>query len=194
MNELFTRFNGVEIFFLICALIGGLFFVFRLITQFVGMTDDVDADFDAGHGDASHIDADASFKLLTLQGLTAFLMMFGLVGLALYRQSNLSTLISMIGGILAGLASVWVIGKLFAFALTLQSSGTTESTSAVGCEGTVYLTIPAQGTGSVQVNIKNCLREYDAVSHSKEEIMTGEPIRVVWVNGSVLVVEKINRS
>ncbi len=180
-------YNAIEIFFLTCAGIGGTFFIIWLILQFIGMGD-IDADVPT---DDAGFDADASFKLLSLQGLTAFSMMFGLVGFGLYNQSHLGSLIATIGALVAGLGSVWIIGKIFSMMMGLQSSGTLENTSAIGCEGTVYLTIPAEGTGSVQINMQNRLREFDAVSHNKEELTTGERIRVVWVNGNVLAVEKV---
>ena len=34
---IFEHFNGVEIFFLICAIIGGIFVIIRLILQLVGV-------------------------------------------------------------------------------------------------------------------------------------------------------------
>jgi len=41
------------------------------------------------------------------------------------------------------------------------------------------------------VNVKNCLREFDAASHDKGEIKTGEPVKVVWVEGNTLIVERL---
>jgi hypothetical protein len=70
-----------------------------------------------------HADADASFKLLSLQGLTSFFMMFGLVGLALLR-ANLHVLITIIGGMIAGLVTVAVTGLIFTQMKRLQTEGT----------------------------------------------------------------------
>lgn len=185
--------NAVQIFFLVCAGIGGVLFAIKLALQFMGSDGDLDAHGDIGldHGDAGHLDADASFKILTIQGLMSFLLMFGLVGFALQKDSGAGILLSILGAVMAGFASVWAMGKLFRTAKKLQSSGTLEVVSATGCEGTVYLTIPKNGTGRVFVSVKGRLREFDAVSHNHEEIKTDERIRVVWVNGSTLVVEKI---
>jgi membrane-bound ClpP family serine protease len=194
MQSFFGQLNATEIFFLICAFVGGLMFLIRTIMMFSGISDDVHTDISLDHGDAMHADADTSFKLLTLHGITAFLMMFGLVGFALYWRGFMGTFVAMIGGSAAGLATVWVIGKMFQAAMRMQSSGTVNTNSAIGSEGTVYLTIPPEGTGSVQINIKNRLREFDAVSHTKEQLKTGERIRVVWVNGNTLVVEKMKQS
>jgi len=188
-----SDFNTIEMFFLACAIIGAIFVLFRLVMQFIGLDHDVNLDFDA-HGadiDLHHAESDVGFKILSLHSLASFLMMFGLVGLALYRQSQTGTLIALIGGILAGAASVWVIGRLFSMFTKFQSSGTISTKDALGAVGTVYLTIPENGIGRVLVKIKNSLREYDASSNNQIRLPTDTPIRVVWVEGNVLVVEEI---
>ena len=75
--------------------------------------------------------------------------------------------------------------------LEKQDSGTISMDSAVGAQGKVYISIPAQGTGRVLVTVHNSLREYDAASVDQAAIETDTPIRVVWVDGNVLVVERI---
>ncbi|MFH2092614.1 MAG: hypothetical protein ABIJ31_09645 [Pseudomonadota bacterium] len=142
--------------------------------------------------DSSHADSDVGFRLLSLQGLSAFFMMFGLVGLALYRQSQVGTLIAILGAVVAGMVSVWVIGKLFQGAVSLQSSGTLKTADAVGSSGTVYLTIPEGGTGRVSLNFQNRLREFDASEKNGSQVPTGTPVRVVQVKANVLVVEILN--
>ena len=193
MTTLFSQFNGLEKFFLICAIVGGLFVLFRLIMQFIGIGHDGGSDFDAGgHNiDGHHADSDIGFKILSLHGLTSFFMMFGLVGLALYRQSRMSVFISMIGAVAAGLISVWIIKKLFSLTVSLQSSGTISIDDTVGCKGKVYLTIPIDGTGKVLISVKNSLREYEARTNDDTTIKSDTPIRVIWVDGNVLVVEKV---
>lgn len=189
MNEIFSQFNGVEIFFLICALVGGLFVILKFMMQFIGMDHDIDA---GGHDiDVHHADSDIGFKMLSLHGITSFLMMFGLVGLALYRQNQAGILIAMAGAVVAGFVSVWIIGKLFFLTVRLKSSGTISIDSTVGAQGKVYLAIPEKGTGRVLIKVRNSLREYDAMSNDDKAISTGTPIRVVWVDGNVLVVERI---
>jgi membrane protein implicated in regulation of membrane protease activity len=193
MKTLFAQLNGLELFFLVCAVIGGVFVLIRLVSQFLGADHSLDGGIDVdGTGlDAHHTDSDIGFRILSVHGLTSFMMMFGLVGLALHRQSGMGTLVSMAGAVAAGLACVWIIGKLFALVVKLQSSGTIRMDSAVGAQGKVYISIPAQGTGRVLVTVHNSLREYDAASVDQAAIATDTPIRVVWVDGNVLVVERI---
>jgi membrane protein implicated in regulation of membrane protease activity len=188
VKDAFANLNSFEVFFLACAVVGGFFVVVRLIVQFVGADTELDTDVDL---DVHHVDADVGFKLLSMHGLTAFLMMFGLVGFALYRQNQAGFVLSMAGGTVAGLASVWIIGRLFSLITGLQSSGTVGIERAVGGEGTVYLTIPAGGTGRVLITADHRRRELDAVAQGGGEIATGERVRVVAAHGGAVVVERL---
>lgn len=192
MNDYFSQLNGVEFFFLVCAIVGGIFVIIKFIMQFIGLDHD-GANFDLdGHDiDLDHADSDAGFHVLSLLGISSFLLMFGLVGLAMYRQSHLGMIISLIGAILVGCASVWFIGKMFMLMSKMKSSGTIAIDSTVGAQGKVYMKIPDNGTGRVLINVKNSLREYDATANDKKAIDTGTPVRVVWVDGNLLVVERI---
>jgi membrane protein implicated in regulation of membrane protease activity len=193
MAAFFNRLNGVELFFLFCAVIGGVFVLIRFVVMMIGLDHGIDGDLgDGAHDfDGHHADSDVGFKLLSLQGITSFLMMFGLVGMALYHESRVGVVFSMTGALAAGLVSVWVIAKMFSLMVRLQSSGTISIESTVGAQGKVYLTIPENGSGRVLINVHNSLREYDAVTQDKRQLATGVPIRVVWVDGNVLVVEAI---
>lgn len=185
-----SAFSGLELFFIICAVIGGGLFIVRFVIQLFG-GHDTDADLEVGHADVDHIDADVSFKLLTLQGLTAFFMMFGLVGFAMLRESHASSGVALASALAAGTGTVWIIGRIFSSVKKLQSSGTMDNAGAIGEQGTVYLTIRTKGTGKVQVTMHGRPREFEAVAKDGAEIRTGERIKVLEVNNNVLVVEKM---
>ena len=193
MVKAFSDFNGLELFFLVCAIVGGFFVLVKLVLQLIGGDADTDVgvDGDIGIG-TEHLDSDVGFRLLSLHGLSAFFMMFGLVGLALYRQSQMGVIISNIGAVTAGVFSVWVIAKIFQGASRLQSSGTLKTKDAVGCSGIVYLTIPEGGRGLVNINFRNHPREFDATEKNGTAVPTGTPVRVVQVNANILVVEIID--
>jgi membrane protein implicated in regulation of membrane protease activity len=191
MSGIGSAYSGLELFFLICAVIGGGLFVVRFVIQLFGGDHPAgDTDLDVGHADVDHVDADVSFKLLTLQGMTAFFMMFGLVGFAMLRESHAHGGVALLAALGAGLGTVWLISKIFATVKKLQSSGTLDNSAALGEQGTVYLTIRANGTGKVLVTMHGRPREFEATAKDGVEIKTGERIRVLEVNNSVLVVEK----
>ena len=207
MPAFIENLNGLELLFACCAVFGTVLFAIRLIMMFIGGIDDAHSadahdmgDMDTGTGDVDGADmdhtgdvhdSDISFKLLSLQGITAFFMMFGLVGWAVIRQSPENALIPIAAGTVAGLLTVWVMKKIFQFATSLQSSGTMNLNNAIGQEGTVYLTIHPGESGKVQVSVQDRLSVLEAVAESNEEIKTGEPIRVVRITAGKLVVEKL---
>ena len=185
----FQHLSPIEIVYWASAIVGGLLFLFRTALLFIG-GDTGDADTD---GDIFDGDSDFSFKLLSLQGLTAFFMMFGLSGLA-FVSSGIADVWSTLGGTGIGLVSVWVLRYIFSIFLRLHSDGTVRLKNAMGQTGRVYLRIPAKGTGQVQISVQGALKIYDAQSAHEEEISTGENVRVVEVIGeSLLVVEKLTQ-
>lgn len=190
--------SWIEIVYWGSTIIGGTLFLLRTIMLLVGGGIGHD-DFDPGlephmETDLDHsgtaVDSDFSFKMLSMQGITAFFMMFGLVGLAILR-TNAAIILSVAGGTAAGLLAVWIISFLFAQMKRLQSEGTLDLQNAVGASGSVYLVIPKEGSGQVQVPVQGSLRIFDAVSADKKMIRTGEKIQVVGVvDQKTLVVEK----
>lgn len=198
MAEVSEYWSILDKFFFTCAVAGGSLVVLRVIFMFLGGDGLGEGGEhgglsieDGGDIEAHHADSDIGFKALSLQGVSSFFLMFGLVGLTMSRQSGLNPLFSITGGTLAGAASVWIIGKIFQFAVRLQSSGTADLSKTVGNNGTVYLKIPSGGTGRVTVNFLNRQMELDAVSKDGSEIPSGGRVRVVSIQGNVVTVEKI---
>ena len=201
MGEWLSGMSGIETMFLICAVVGGILFLCRLVLQLMGgdtevaddLPDDIPDDVpdDVAAADADIGDSDVSFRLISIQGIMAFLMIFGLVGLAVKQSTSGSDAQAIILASAGGLGVMVLQWKLMVYLLKLQSSGTLKIANAVGAEGTVYLTIPAGGTGQVRVIVQDQMRVFDATSADRTEIPTGEGIRVVSVaSGSILVVKR----
>lgn len=180
----------IEIIYWAATIIGGTLFVLRLVMMFMGASAGEDA-LDSAVESSDVSETDIGFKLMSIQGLTSFFMMFGLVGLALLRAS-LPVLVTVLGGIIAGLATVAVTGVIFSQIKKLQTEGTIQIENTVGKDGSVYLTVPQNGTGQVQIIVQGSLKIFDAISSNKSVIATGERVRVVGVaSGNTLIVEKI---
>lgn len=183
----------IEIIYWASTIVGGTLFVLRLIMLFAG-GDTGDSPHDttfATAGESTSGDhLDIGFQLLSVQGLTSFFMMFGLVGLALLK-AGLPVLVTVLGGMLAGLATVAITGLIFTQMKRLQTEGTINIQNTVGTQGSVYLTIPKNGTGQVQIIAQGSLKIFDAISTNRSVIATGEKIQVVGVSGgNTLIVEK----
>ena len=187
----------IEIIYWASTIIGGTLFILRLGLMLIGGgigDGEFDSPIDAGDVDTigDHADADISFKLLSVQGLTSFFMMFGLVGLAILR-ANLHVIISITGGTLAGFVTVAITGLVFTQMKRLQTEGTIDINNSIGSDGSVYLTIPKNDTGKVQIIVQGSLKIFDAISSNKKQISTGEKVRVVGVaSGTTLIVEKLS--
>ena len=180
--------TGLEVFFVVCAGVGGILFLVRLVLLMVGHTDDLDTDMSGGD---LHETADDSFRLLSVQSLTAFFLMFGLVGLACTRQAGLSPVIAVAAGLAAGAGTVYVIGKIFTGMKRLQADGTLDLANAVGQEGTVYLTVKPDTGGQVSIPIQGRLQTFSAALAGGEAIPTGMSVVVMGVTGgNVLVVKR----
>lgn len=187
-------------FYLGCAVFGATLFVLRTVLMLAGADSadadgadldfDVDADADLDLDDAEG-DIDAGLRLLTLQGLTAFVMMFGLTGYGITKGSAVGAVLTLAASLVVGVFTLWLVAKAFAVMKGLQSSGTTSLQAAAGEEGVVYLRIPAGGTGKVQVKVGQHLRVVDATSEDKEDICTGERVVVEYtLDGRTLVVRR----
>ena len=179
---------GLELVFILCSLIGGgLFLLWFGMTMLLGGVGDIaEGMFDIELGDT-----DASFKALTLQGILAFVMMFGLTGHAAMNSGS-SNQISILAGFGAGLFSLWLVSKLFEGFQKLEMSGNVDDGNAIGASGSVYLAIPADGGGKVEVSIQGKRHVRDAVSRGGVAISTGELIEVVGLVGANLEVAPVN--
>jgi membrane protein implicated in regulation of membrane protease activity len=181
--------NKLQMVFTVCALIGGTLFLIRLAIQLLGFDTDTASDH-PGDIDTSH--TDASFKMLSLLGITAFLMMFGLGGRAMLESRPGSPMGALIVAVLAGGLSMWLMAGLFKLMKKMQSDGTSRIEKAVGQEGSVYLTIPAQDVGKVQLTVNGRLSVLDARSANGQVLPTGTRVKVARIlNGSLLEVESV---
>ena len=185
----FGEATGLELLFAASALVGGILFLLWFVLMMVGgFAADI---FEGllGMDGLGDLGADASFKALPFQGLMAFLLFFGLVGLYTLKSTETQSLASAIGGA-AGFASMYGTGKLFHLFVGLQSDGTVEISEALGATGTVYLRIPENGAGQVQVNFGGSMRTMKARAHDGTGIDGGAVIEVLEVMGDVLVVKR----
>jgi membrane protein implicated in regulation of membrane protease activity len=180
----------LDTIFLVCAVAGGAALVMRMALLLLGIGGE--SVFDGAGGADGHGDVGA--RLLSIQGVSAFLVMFGLAGLAMLRQSGASAELAVPVAFAAGLAAMWVIARVFRSMGRLQSSGTLDLGRAVGCEGVVYLTIRSDGGGQVQLELQGRLGTFEAISATKVVIATGRQIRVVGVRAGALLVEPANAS
>jgi hypothetical protein len=179
-------------------LTASLIFVIQSIATFIG-ADTGDTDFDASIdtdidalGDSS-FDGHSGMNLYTFRNFVNFFLGFGWTSVLLMDKVSSTGLLFVIAAVV-GVGLVAIVMYLFKWLSGMQQSGTINIyKSAVGCQGTVYLTIPGerQGEGKVQITINNAVREYYAQTDG-DTIKTGKPIKVTEViNEHTLLVEEL---
>ena len=91
--------------------------------------------------------------------------------------------------VISGTFAAWIFTLINRSLMKLSSSGNKVITSAIGKKGSVYLRIPAEGSGQIQINVSGRLEICDAVSADKAEIPFGEEVQVIGINkDKVLIV------
>lgn len=189
MEAWYQGLSLIQKVFAICAIVGGVVFLFRTVLVFTGFAHDMDL---GDHVDVGLGDTDISFHFLTIHGITAFFLMFGIAGLSLSKMESVPSWGVLCGSAVAGLVTMWLIGKLFSVMGGLQSEGTLRMENAIGQEGVAYLNIAPGGIGKIQVTIQGGLKIFSARSDDTELIRTGDRVKVLSVTpDNTLIVEKI---
>ena len=176
------------------AIASSLIFIIETVLTFIGadVEMDMDTDFDMPDGG---FEGDPSMNLYTFRNLVNFLLGMSWTAILLNSQIASKALLMAIA-FAVGAILVFAVMMLFKGLSKMQQSGNINVfESAVGCNGKVYLTIPGErkGTGKVQININNSVREYDALTDSEDDLKTGTSIKVTEViDASTLIVEEIN--
>lgn len=175
----------------IITLTASLIFIIQTILTFIGM--DSDGGLDVPDGGMS-ADTDAGtfpFQLFTFRNFINFFLGFGWTAITL--AGNAHPVLVIIVSILVGVALVAAVMYIFYLMSKMEQSGNIETSSAVGCRGSVYLTIPGerQGEGKVQINIQGAVREFDAMTNG-DTLPNGCPIEVTQVlNENMLLVTPV---
>ena len=173
--------SGIDVFFAAMAVIGTILFIIYFALVLIGGVADGIADAIPFLDVNFEMDAEGVFHMLTIQGLLSFMMMFGIFGLAV-SQGDYGALPAIAAGTVTGLASMWMVGKVFQAIAGLETDGTVVHSQALGAKGTVYRTIMPGKSGQVQVEFQSALRTCEAVA--EDETMKIETGKFVVVTGN----------
>lgn len=185
--------------FLYCAALGGTLLVLQFLMLLFGVGGDTDIDGGPGHVGNGHGGHDqvghnqgAFLKLFSVQTVSTFATFFGLVGLGTAKL-GWSPLTVALAATLAGTAALWLVTRLMRSLAGLQSHGNVDLGNAVGHTGSVYLRVPAAGSGHgrVLMTVQGRTVECRAISRGNE-IPTGVAVTVVErTDDDVLVVAPV---
>jgi len=142
------------------------------------------------HGENGHDKGDA-MRLFTLRGIIAFLSVGGWMGVAAIDW-KLPDILAVILALAAGWLALWFVAWIIRAFVRMQQSGNVRMENAVGKDGEVYLTVPENGHGKVNVIVQDRLCEMEAVTKAGRAIKTGEKITVLGIasEGVLLVAPK----
>lgn len=186
----------------VCAVIGGTVLVCQFLLTLIGIggDDSGDADFDGadapgdgadGHGspdhDHPHHGTNWFFGVLTFRTLVAAVTFFGLAGLAA-KNNGAGPMPTLVAALAGGSVALFTVHWLMKSLSKLRAEGTSSPRDAVGCEGTVYVPIPAgrQGLGKVTVSVRSRTMELQART-AESALPTGARVVVVEVVGDEVV-------
>lgn len=172
-------------------------FVWQLAAAMLGLAHDgdmdgSDADSGADGGTDDAVATALAFKLLSLRALLTFFTLFFWAS-ALYLERGL--MFSRVFGI----AVIWGLGGMVSVAVLLHllprlaHTGTRNLDSALGTEATVYIDIPAGGTGEVRAVVSGSVGYIKARALHGEAVKAGTPVAIrKRIGQTILVVEPVS--
>lgn len=160
-------------------------FLILLIMNLLGF-DEMDGTGDMDFGDGS---GSLQTEIFNLRSFLILFVGFGAAG-AVARYYGASNEVSAFAGVLFG--ALMVALGVFVYRLLKGQQGNTKVSlaSAVGKEARVTVRIGENAIGEVRVNVNGAMISATARTKSGS-IDSGETIRVVEVDGSELIVEKL---
>lgn len=195
MFEWWSGLSAVSQWFFVGAVFFSVFFIWQIIAAMIGLGGDahddvtthVDVSTDHGPGDAT-AQADAhetvlAFRLLSVRSVLAFFTLFSWAG-ALYLASGKAVNVAVIYAVLWGLAALTLVSLLLHLLRRLVETGTPRMGTCVGCLGTVYLDIPAEGMGEVRVAVSGVMTHVKARAAGGSAIRAGTDVRVLRLLGT----------
>lgn len=164
------------------SLIAGGLLVLLLLMSILG---GLDLDLDVG----TDTDTESGSGLGIIKSLLTFLSV-GCWVIKILLTNEKNVWFAVVIGIAAGLIALLLLSYLLKLLLRNEENVNWELDDSLFQQGEVYLKIPKNGSGLVNVNIKGATRELKAKSRDRVEIKTGDRIRVVAVEEEFVLVER----
>ena len=160
---------------------GGFLVLMLLLSIFGGLDMDVDI------GD-TEVDADGG-GLGIVKGFLTFLSVASWV-MKILLGSEQNPAIAACIGVVAGLVAFYILSKLFKLLLRNEENVNWTINDALFSTGEVYLRIPEDGNGLVNVTINGVTRELKAKTDNNKLLPTGTPIAVTDIEGDYVIVQE----
>ena len=179
-------------FYLVFAIFGSLIAFVQLCLSFFFGGGDVDVNGDGEISFGEHMDSGVSdFKLFSIRSIVSFFAFFGWGGVIAYEH-GIKGMAAFFIAAASGFLMMLITAAILYMVMKMQHSGNVTDKEYIGCEGTVYLKIPAGRSeiGKVTAIVKGTSQEIVAVAD--EDIDRGVAVRIVEkVGDRRFLVEKV---
>ncbi|MDR1091281.1 MAG: NfeD family protein [Prevotella sp.] len=191
MKDFFSSMDATLQIYWYIAIIASVIFIIQTIMTFIGADSDtgMDADFDSNLDGGGH-----PFQLFSLRNLINFFLGFGWTGVSLFGQIESKFLLGVIAFVV-GLIFIAVFFVVIKALMRLSEDNTFDIEETIGKTADVYMNIPASksGKGKVFISIKGTTHELSAVTDSANDLKSGSIVKVLAIEGDVLVVLPLNK-
>jgi membrane protein implicated in regulation of membrane protease activity len=190
MKEFFASMDATQQMYWYIAVIASIIFIIQTVMTFIGADSDtgMDADFDSNLDGADH-----PVQLFSLRNLINFFLGFGWTGVSLYAYIDSKLLLGIIAFIV-GLIFIAVFFLVIKMLMRLSEDNTFNIEDTIGKTADVYMNIPAakSGKGKVFISVKGTTHELGAVTASADNIKSGAIVKVLAIEGDMLLVAPLN--
>lgn len=175
----------LNLLFWIGTIAGGLMIILLLISVIGGMEigGDVDVSTDAG---GSMDGTDGSLGIV--KTLLTFISVGAFTARAIFLNTSWSWTLVILAALVSGAASVLLLGWFFRWLLKNQEEGNWQLWQAEGKTGSVYVPIPAEGKGRIQVQINDAVREIAAQSQDGRPLATHDKVLILEAKEDYVIV------
>ena len=174
----------LETIYFYMAISGTIFFFIKFALSLFGHDGDL-------HGADAFDPDNLDFKFLSLQTISIFSAAFGWMGLFIFKQTglgvNISFALAFVFGFVSAGFEIWIFTKVKGLAQINELN----LNNAIGKIGKVYLTIPENSVGEIQVSFQGSMKNIKAMSLTGEKIPAFTEIKVSSVRDGILVVETL---
>lgn len=181
----------MEKFLFIVAGISSLLFIVQILMMLIGANFEMDINHDvAAHDIHSH--ADSAVKILSVQTVLIFTMVFGWTGLSFIREQHYTTFVSLLFA--TGCGVIGMVGGAFILSIVQRFNSEQTPISKLPKEevmqwrGEAYTAIQPNQAGQVSFNG----RILPVRNMGLSAVRSFETVRVIGTDGDVLLVEKSN--
>jgi len=173
--------------FVCSAVVFTLLFVWQIIMTLLGVDSHGGSHFGGAglnsgmeapiHYEVHEFSGDA-FTLISTRSILAFGTLFSWAG-ALYLADGTSILLTLVYSVIWGAIAMLGVSLILHFLLRMQEQGNVSVSWALGEQGTVYISIPANGPGKIRLMMKGVMSIINACGKNGSPIMAGTRVKVI---------------